>query len=483
MLSVLIPSRNEQYLEKTILDVLSNATGDIEILAVLDGYIPEPQIVINDSRVKFIYNETSIGQRASINQAARQAQGKYILKLDAHCMVAPGFDTTLAKDCEYDWTVVPTMYVLDINNWTPKLHKKTNYMYISSPTADPPFRAKYFEGRRVDNRQREPRNDKMIDDTMACMGPCWFMHKERFFEQGGCDEEHGSWGAQSIEVSLKAWLSGGSLKVNKNTWFAHWFRNGGLTFPYPNPGSAQEKARQYSRDLWLNDKWPLAKRKLQWVVDKFSPPGWELQEKKMTFDKYSYYHATINNKRRPVDERFVKWFGTSIVKYPSDILNYQEIIFKTKPDFIVETGTKWGGSAIFFAHVCELMGHGQVISVDINNLNPPQHPRITYIIGRATSVETLAKVKELVGTGTVMVTLDSDHTRRHVKRELLHYGRLVTKGNFLVVEDTNYPEIGGKDGPDEAVKWYLATHKEFAIDTIEDKWIYSCNVGGWLRKI
>jgi glycosyltransferase involved in cell wall biosynthesis len=134
LLSVLIPSRNEIYLEKTILSVLSNATGDIEVIAVLDGYIPEPQIVINDSRVKFIYNETSIGQRAAINQAARQAKGKYILKLDAHCMVAPGFDTTLAKDCEYDWTVVPTMYVLDINNWTPKLHKKTNYMYISSPT-------------------------------------------------------------------------------------------------------------------------------------------------------------------------------------------------------------------------------------------------------------------------------------------------------------------------------------------------------------
>jgi len=197
------------------------------------------------------------------------------MKLDAHCAVSKGFDVILARDCEESWTMVPTMYCLDVETWKPKLNKATNYMYISSPNADPPFRAQYYEGRAKDNKQRQPKNDKMIDETLCCMGPCWFMHKKRFFEQGGCDEGHeGGWGAQSIEVSLKAWLSGGALMVHKGCWFAHWFRK---EFPWPASGRTQEKAREYSRDLWLNDKWPLATRKLQWVIDKFNPPGWKEQ--------------------------------------------------------------------------------------------------------------------------------------------------------------------------------------------------------------
>ena len=270
MLSVLIAARNEIYLEKTIQDILSNAEGEIEIIVELDGYIPDPQIVC-DNRVTFIHNEKSIGQRQCINHAAKLAKGKYIMKCDAHCAFDKGFDVKLAADCEPSWTVIPRMYNLDIKTWKPKLHKRTDYMYISSPTAKKPFRAEYYTGKDYHRRHRNP---KLIDDTMACMGPGWFMHKDRFFEQGGCDEGHGGWGAQSVEVSLKAWLSGGALKVNKKTWFAHYFR-GGVGFPYPASGKAHEKARKYSRDLWLNDKWDKATRKLSWVVDKFNPLTWE----------------------------------------------------------------------------------------------------------------------------------------------------------------------------------------------------------------
>jgi glycosyltransferase involved in cell wall biosynthesis len=276
MLSVIIPARNEQYLEKTIRSVLAAAQGKIEILAMLDGYKPDPQIIINDQRVYFVHYEKSIGQRQAINRGAKIAKGKYIMKLDAHCNVDEGFDIKLAADCEYDWTVIPRMYNLDIATWKPKKHKRTDYMYISSPHAEKPFRAQYYEGREKDNFRYQPKNKKMIDDIMCCMGPCFFMHKQRFFELGGCDEGHGHWGQQGIEVALKAWLSGGSLKVNKNTWFAHWFRGGGGPgFPWPASGRSQENARKYSRKLWLNNKWSLQKRKLQWLVDKFDPPGWE----------------------------------------------------------------------------------------------------------------------------------------------------------------------------------------------------------------
>jgi len=269
MLSVIIPARNEIYLERTIRNILENAKGEIEVIAELDGYLPDPPINIGDPRVVFVHHETSIGQRACINHGAKIAKGEFIMKLDAHCAVGPGFDVILAQDCEYSWTMIPTMYNLDHATNLPKLHKKTNYMYIGCDSGRL-LRAEYY------GRSNEPRSDALIDDTMCCMGPGWFMHKARFLEQGGCDEKHEKgWGQQGVEVACKAWLSGGALKVNKKTWFAHWFRGGGGPgFPYSISGNTIERVRKYSRDLWLNDKWEKQVRPFKWMIDKFNPPGW-----------------------------------------------------------------------------------------------------------------------------------------------------------------------------------------------------------------
>jgi len=101
--------------------------------------------------------------------------------------------------------------------------------------------------------------------------------RAKWLELNLCDEAHGSWGQQGVEVALKTWLSGGKVIVTKKTYYAHLFRTqgGDFGFPYPNPGIS--KAREYSRDLWLNDKWPLAKHKLQWLIDKFAPvPDWDV---------------------------------------------------------------------------------------------------------------------------------------------------------------------------------------------------------------
>jgi len=275
MLSVIIPAKNEEYLEKTIRNVLENAHGDIEVISVLDGYLPEPQIHINDERARFLHFPESIGQRQAINEGVKVCKGEYMMKLDAHCAVAPGFDVQLAKDCKYEWTMVPTMYNLDIETFKPKLHKKTNYMYMGYREGRL-LRAEYYEGREKDDKQRQPKNDKMIDETMCCMGPGWFMHTKRFLELGGCDNNHGGWGQQGVEVACKAWLSGGALMVNKNTWFAHYFRGGsGSGFPYKIKGSTQEIARKYSRDLWINNKWDKQVRDFQWLIDKFNPPKWD----------------------------------------------------------------------------------------------------------------------------------------------------------------------------------------------------------------
>ena len=100
------------------------------------------------------------------------------------------------------------------------------------------------------------------------------------------DEAHGSWGQFGTELACKAWLSGGKMITTKKTWFAHMFRtgnfseNGRSTFPYPLSQQQIDRAREYSRDLWLNDKWPGARHKLSWLVDKFAPvPDWHEEKK------------------------------------------------------------------------------------------------------------------------------------------------------------------------------------------------------------
>jgi cephalosporin hydroxylase len=479
MLSVVIPARNEVYLERTIRNILDNAEGEIEVIAELDGYLPNPPIQMNDKRVIFVYHKESIGQRACINHAASIAKGKYIMKLDAHCAVDKGFDVKLAANCESDWTVIPRMYNLDHETWLPKCHKVTDYMYFTGPNfTEKPFRAEYYKGREF---KKWHNRTEMIDDTMACMGPGWFMHRARFLEQGGCDEGHGGWGQQGIEVSLKAWLSGGRLVVNKNTWFAHWFRGGGGPgFPYPASGREHEAARKYSQDLWLNDKWPLATRKLDWVIRKFQPPTWEKimdlssDEVKDLFRKV--YHHAIKKMN------YCRWKGIAVLKLPQDLALYQKMIWEQKPDFIIETGTKWGGATTFFADLCELNGKGHVISVDIAARATPQHKRITYLKGDSKSPEIIAQLQKIVGDKTVMVILDSYHGEHHVMWELHRYSKLVTKGQYMVVEDC-YSSQAELTGPGRARDWFLKRTKRFKLEKVHETYLFGLSMNGWLKRI
>lgn len=468
MLSILITAREEIYLEKTIKNILENARGEIEILVALDGYLPEPQIVTNDNRVIFYHHKDAIGQRQSINELARKAKGKYIMKLDAHCAVDEGFDVKLAKNCKYEWTVIPRMYNLDVETWKPKLDRRTDYMYITSPNNEKPFRAMYF-GR------SQPNNDIKIDDTMCCMGPGWFMHKDRFWELGGMDEKHGSWGQMGVEVSLKAWLSGGALKVNKNTWFAHWFR-GHIGFPYQIFNKDIENARSYSRDLWLNNKWDKQTRKLDWLIKKFNPPGWDTmidENERQKFNSWFYKH--IHREQHPVI-----WRGLRVLKMPTDMMMYHKVISETKPDYIVEIGTKYGGSALYFQDCLDMNGKGKVITIDIKDQVKNKDPRITYITGNSIKEDTIEKVKSLV-SGNVMLVIDGNHDRKHVKWELYYYASMVSSGQYMVIEDC-HNDRAGLYGPGEARDWFLKTHKEFIDTHAEDYFLIGICWGGWLKR-
>ena len=186
VVSVIIPALNEIHLQRTIENILKNAELPIEIIAILDGYWPEPPINDHPS-VRLLHNTESRGQRHSINDACKFARGKFMMKLDGHCAVGPGFDRILSRDCEYDMTMVPRMYNLDIDTFEPKKHRRTDYMFLGYIEGS--LRSLYYE--RKHGKQRQPKSDKEIDEIMTCMGPGWFMHLDRFWELGGCDERHG----------------------------------------------------------------------------------------------------------------------------------------------------------------------------------------------------------------------------------------------------------------------------------------------------
>ena len=183
------------------------------------------------------------------------------------------------------------------------------------------------------------------------------------------------------------------------------------------------------------------------------------------------------------------WLGVETQKCPLDLWVYQEILVAHRPDVIVETGTFNGGSALYLATICDIIGSGRVISVDIEDRpGRPEHPRVTYLSGESsTAPRTLRRVRELIGTGqSVMVLLDSDHTRDHVAEELRTYAPLVTSGQYLIVEDTNInghpvlPEFG--PGPMEALDAFLDQHTDFQRDAARENLLLTFNPRGYLRR-
>lgn len=201
------------------------------------------------------------------------------------------------------------------------------------------------------------------------------------------------------------------------------------------------------------------------------------------FHKLYYYS---NNAGKTWSDTW--WQGIQVLKCPLDLWIYQEIIFRTKPDLIIETGTYKGGTAHFFAAMCDLNKAGEVVTIDIEqHPDLPAHPRITYLHGSSTDEDVLRNVRQRAnGKHSILVILDSDHSMAHVRREMELYAPLVTKGNYLIVEDTNIngnpvlPESG--PGPNEAIQDYLRTHREFEIDRSMEKLLMTFNPGGYLKK-
>lgn len=182
-----------------------------------------------------------------------------------------------------------------------------------------------------------------------------------------------------------------------------------------------------------------------------------------------------------------RWMGVPVAKLPLDLWVYQEILHETRPELIVETGSYQGGSALYLAHLCDLLGCGQVISVDVTDRPRPAHPRVTFATGNSTGPQAVEWANSHAAGKRTMVILDSDHEKTHVLAELDLYSPLVTPGQYLIVEDTNvngHPvHPGHGPGPWEALEEWLPTHTEFRPDPAREKYLVSFNPGGYLRRV
>jgi len=264
MISIVIPSRQPQYLQQTVDDLLGKAQGEIEIIVVFDGYWPDPMLEPN-KRVKIIKHGTvhnHKGMRASINAGMAIAEGEYVMKIDEHCMVDKGFDEKLRADCEDNWVVVPRRYRLDAENWSiiKDGRAPVDYMYIAYPYERPYDRKCGLYGGGIDKTRYSERKNVEVDETMSTQGSCYFMKKSywnQLFPNGLDDEHYGTFNHEAQEIHFTAQLSGGKLMVNKKTWYAHYHKGknrkgyGFSREQYRRHEADKEKARRYALDYWL----------------------------------------------------------------------------------------------------------------------------------------------------------------------------------------------------------------------------------------
>lgn len=198
------------------------------------------------------------------------------------------------------------------------------------------------------------------------------------------------------------------------------------------------------------------------------------------------------------------WLGRPVIQIPQDLFAIQEIIWKIRPDFIIETGVARGGSLIFYASMLELIGKGKVIGIEIdlrehNRLEIEQHPlyhRTVLIEGSSVSQNAVDQVREITtGAKSVLVSLDSNHTHDHVLKELELYTPFVSVGSYCVVFDTVVEDLARKfpmvdrpwgpgNNPKTAVWEFLKTNDRFVIDKdIETKILITAAPDGYLRRV
>lgn len=286
MLSILIPARQEIYLQETVTELLSKASGEIEVIVVLDGYWPP--IPLKDNRRLTVVHRRKMGMRDSINNAAAIARGKYIMKIDAHCLVSEGYDVTLQADCDDNWVVIPRRYSLDDETWSVRTFRPiVDYEYLGNP-----FNRKLMaDGREglhawVWDERVLKRCNILLDENMTFQGSCWFTTRKYFTDViGGFDSRgYGTFIGEAQELGLKCWLGGGKVMTNKKAWYAHLWKGVPYRTKYKQlygvgytrmSNTDYKNGNAFTIDYWMNNRWEGRKHDLSWLIERFWPvPSW-----------------------------------------------------------------------------------------------------------------------------------------------------------------------------------------------------------------
>jgi len=183
------------------------------------------------------------------------------------------------------------------------------------------------------------------------------------------------------------------------------------------------------------------------------------------------------------------YFGIPAVKSPLDFWIYREIIFEQKSDVIIEIGTHCGGSTLALAHICDNMGNGKVMGLDISHSKVPHpvrnHSRIKLIEGDA--CESFEKVKELISEDdNVLIIEDSAHTFDNTIKVLMTYSPLIKPGGYFIVEDSichHGLSVGPSPGPYEAIEAFLGINPDFESDRSRESFLITWNPKGYLKRI
>lgn len=257
--SIIIPSRNEPYLGRTVNDLLEKAKGEIEIIAILDGWWPSPEDISVDKRVNYVHFQEPRGMRNAINTGAMIARGEYLMKCDAHCMFGEGYDVKLAENCSEKRVVIPRRYALDVEKW--KIEERSDDKYpIDHMILD--------ENLQGVPTKRRISDDNNYEETMTSQGSCWFMRKSYFNELELMDEEnYGTFWMEMQEVGFKCWLSGGQMVSTKDTWYAHWHKQ--KSRGYSLPDGEKERTKEFVHKWKTGKMWHKQTKNLEYLFDKF----------------------------------------------------------------------------------------------------------------------------------------------------------------------------------------------------------------------
>jgi hypothetical protein len=208
-ITVIIPSKHERYLFKTVADIQDAAESNIEVLVGRD-------------------EKEEIGQRAQMNKLARMAKGKYIMKTDAHCSFGAGFDAIMLEQIKDNQIMAPLMLPLDAEKWTVSPHNKMGSFAFDTQLV---------------NHHVPLEGKKFINKTMCLQGSCFLTLRDNYWNWNLCDESLGSWG-QGVELGIQAHKHGGECVTTRSTYYGHLFRHGEEDFPYKRKQAEIDKCHQ-----------------------------------------------------------------------------------------------------------------------------------------------------------------------------------------------------------------------------------------------